>query len=308
MAELDEIMLLLRQQSDAFQAQMVALQADLQATKGLIQAERYGGGGETAPSISGFMRLDVPKFLGTDPDRWIFSFANYFTQLSTAKPLAIKWISPAERLERLSKEDALEGGDISILNSLVGYGSPRRVALDIQGLPMDVDLQANQKRRDVEFNVGDIVLVKLQPYRQVLERVEKVAYRLALPYSCKIHLVFHVSLLKPSLGTGEEQVTNLLEDEHEGQPVEQPLAICDTRIVLQKGIPVRQVLVQWNGRPPEEATWEWLLKFKIAYPSYHLEDKVIFEGEGNDTLGPELMAERPKKEKSKPVWHKDYVI
>ncbi|GJV31266.1 ty3-gypsy retrotransposon protein [Tanacetum coccineum] len=43
---------------------------------------------------------------------------------------------------------------------------------------------------------------------------------------------------------GEEQVVKLSNDEHEGQLVEQPLAIFDTLIVLQKGIPVRQVLVQ----------------------------------------------------------------
>ncbi|GKG07780.1 hypothetical protein Tco_0330749, partial [Tanacetum coccineum] len=78
---------------------------------------------------------------------------------------------------------------------------------------------------------------------------------------------------------------NLSEDEHEGQPMEQPLPICDTRIVLQKGVPVRQVLVQWSGRPPEEATCEWLSEFQEAYPSYHLKDKVISEGEKNVTPG-----------------------
>ncbi|GKA62967.1 hypothetical protein Tco_0762486 [Tanacetum coccineum] len=114
---------------------------------------------------------------------------------------------------------------------------------------------------------GDMVLVKLQPYRhvtlakrycnklakryygpfKVLERVGNVAYRLTLPDSSKIYPVFHVSLLKPFSRTGEEQVANLPEDKHE------------------------------DRRPPEEATWEWLLEFKIAYPSYHLEDTVILK-------------------------------
>ncbi|GJZ40818.1 ty3-gypsy retrotransposon protein [Tanacetum coccineum] len=190
-----------------------------------------------------------------------------------------------------------------------------------------METQANRTRRDVEFNVGNKVLVKLQPYRQVtlakrhsnklakryygpfeiLERVGKVAYRLALPDSSKIHPVFHVSLLKPFLGSDQEGVTNLPEEEHEGHPMEQPLAICATRVVLQNGIPARQVLVQWNGSSPEEATWEWLTDFQSTYPTYHLEDKVIFEGEGNVT--PTSQEEgRPKRVTTIPVWHKDYVV
>ncbi|GKE17836.1 ty3-gypsy retrotransposon protein [Tanacetum coccineum] len=62
---------------------MTALQADLQVTKGLIQAGHNDGGGETASLIPRSMRLDVPKFLRTDPDRWIFSITEYFTLLST---------------------------------------------------------------------------------------------------------------------------------------------------------------------------------------------------------------------------------
>nr|GEZ76128.1 hypothetical protein [Tanacetum cinerariifolium] len=64
---------------------------------------------------------------------------------TTSKPLAIKWISPAERQKQLNKGlcfncdnkcepevdviEAVESGDISILNCLAGHGSPRSLQL-----------------------------------------------------------------------------------------------------------------------------------------------------------------------------------
>ncbi|GKD59190.1 reverse transcriptase domain-containing protein [Tanacetum coccineum] len=353
MVELDEIRLLLRdqaaahkQQSKVFQVQMAVLQAELQATKGLIQAGCYGGGGQTASPIPRSMRLDVPKFLGTDPDRWIFSITEmdswrvYETVLGRVTMKILKERhrpGVMERMHLLIMSTKTFKVYIGSGETLLCENMCAQVTMDIQGLRMDVDLYvlptkgsnivlgiqwlqklgkvthdysmqtteftwldqgevlegfqreqgllllrgryfigAQSKLKEVYYPktkilkpvapvptaVWEVTLAKCYSNKlaikyygpfTVLERVEKVAYRLVLPDSSKTHPVFHVSLI-PFSGTGQEHAVNFSEDEHEGQSVEQPLAICDTRIVLQKGILVRQVLVQWSGRPPEEAT------------------------------------------------------
>ena len=79
---------------------------------------------------------------------------------------------------------------------------------------------ADTKRRELKFNVGDEVYLKLRPYRQIslawkrceklapkfygpytiIEEIEEVAYRLKLPPAASIHDVFHISQLKLKLG------------------------------------------------------------------------------------------------------------
>ncbi|GJS47940.1 ty3-gypsy retrotransposon protein [Tanacetum coccineum] len=191
-----------------------------------------------------------------------------------------------------------------------------------------MELKANKRRREIEFQVGDMVLVKLQPYRQltlakrlsnklakryygpyeVVERIGKVAYRLALPATSKIHPVFHVSILKAFLGKGDEAVTELPEEVQDGRPREQPVAVCDSREVLQNGKAIRQVLVQWDNGSPEEATWECLSDFQNAYPDYNLGDKVVFEERGNVTPAVQRSVRISRRKRNAPSWQQDFVM
>ncbi|KAJ9542331.1 hypothetical protein OSB04_028837 [Centaurea solstitialis] len=192
-----------------------------------------------------------------------------------------------------------------------------------------MEINANQKRREVEFVVGDKVLVKLRPYRQILvakrlsnklskrfygpfevsERIGKVAYRLILPETSKIHPVFHVSMLPRYKGEVEAGGVQALPiDFEKGSPIEQPLSICGVRSVLSRGKPSTQVLVQWTNSSPENATWEGLREFQLAYPDFHLEDKVLFEAKGNDTQPAVEGARRTRRVSVAPRWKRDYVM
>lgn len=86
------------------------------------------------------------------------------------------------------------------------------------------------------FQEGDLVLLKLQPYRQILlhhksvqklfscfygpfnvvPRIGEVAYKLDLPLSSKLHLVFHLSSLKAF--HGQQGVPSTLTFVHHGIP------------------------------------------------------------------------------------------
>lgn len=160
---------------------------------------------------------------------------------------------------------------------------------------------ADKHRTDREFKVGELVWLRLQPYKQrsakggpshklskrfygpfpILERVGAVAYRLQLSSVTKIHPVFHVSLLKKFVGDPSLSPKDLPEIFADSSPVLQPQKILASREILVNDTKVFQKLVQWEGLQPEEATWE----DQDSLPSniLNLEDKVPLIGGSNDT-------------------------
>ncbi|WVY92398.1 hypothetical protein V8G54_031486 [Vigna mungo] len=119
---------------------------------------------------------------------------------------------------------------------------------------------ADKKRIPKEFVVGDMVLVKLQPYFlwyfgpfSVVERIGAVAYKLLLPSSTKIHPVFHISQLKICHGNHTQPYVPLPLTVNEQFPIIQPMDILHTR---------------WEGMDEFEATWEDKDAFKLhIHPS-----------------------------------------
>jgi hypothetical protein len=166
-------------------------------------------------------------------------------------------------------------------------------------------LYADKKRRDVHFDIGDWVFLKLRPHRQqsvvkrihqklaprffgpyqIVQKIGEVAYKLQLPESSKIHPIFHVSQLKKAIGDyhpTEELPISLDADKSEVQPEK----LLSWRDKFEEGRHKKEWLVKWKGLDASDATWEDELLLKSQFPDLSLEDKAIFEGGDDDrTVG-----------------------
>ncbi|KAJ0026208.1 hypothetical protein Pint_07787 [Pistacia integerrima] len=100
-----------------------------------------------------------------------------------------------------------------------------------------------------------------------------VAYKLNLPEESRIYPVFHVSCLKKKLSPSVELSLNLPLLAANGTLAPKPDKVLQRRL-KEKGNQARvEVLVQWKGTQPEDATWEDLDEIKRNFPN--LEGKVF---------------------------------
>ena len=154
---------------------------------------------------------------------------------------------------------------------------------------------ADLKRRDIAYEVGDKVFLKVSPWRkilrfgkkgklsprfirpyEVLERIGPVAYRLALPLElAKLHDVFHVSMLW-RYRSGESHILPVQEIQvHEDLSYdEEPKAILarEVKQLRNKQVPLVKVLWQHHGR--EEANWELEATMKAQYLHFFTTSKI----------------------------------
>ena len=163
---------------------------------------------------------------------------------------------------------------------------------------------ADLKRRDIAYEVGDKVFLKVSPWRKILrfgkkgklsprfigsyevfERIGPVTYCLALPPELtKLHNMFHVSMLRRYLSDESHMLpmqdvqvqADLLYDE-------EPKAILarEVKNLWNKQVPLVKVFWQHHGR--EEVTWELEATMRAQYSQLfescmNFKEEILFKG------------------------------
>jgi hypothetical protein len=146
---------------------------------------------------------------------------------------------------------------------------------------------ADNRRRPLEFKVGDCVFLNVTPMSGVIrfgkkgklsprfvglfeitQRIGRLAYRIALPPDLiGTHEVFHVSMLRKYIANPDVIVKYEPLEIQEGLTyVEEPVRIVDKKeqVLCTKTIPIVKVL--WRNHGVEEASWEAEYDMRSRYP------------------------------------------
>ncbi|GJU20650.1 putative reverse transcriptase domain-containing protein [Tanacetum coccineum] len=136
---------------------------------------------------------------------------------------------------------------------------------------------ADNRRKPLEFEVGDKVLLKVSPWKgvmrfgtkgklapryvgpfKILKRIGPVAYRLRLPKELsEVYDTFHVSNLKKCLAEANLHVPlDEIKVDKTLHFVEKPVEIMDREVKTLKRSRISIVKVRWDSKHGPEFTWE----------------------------------------------------
>ncbi|TYK11888.1 ty3-gypsy retrotransposon protein [Cucumis melo var. makuwa] len=146
---------------------------------------------------------------------------------------------------------------------------------------------ADVRRKNLEFDVGDKVFLKVAPMKgvlrferrgklsprfvgpfEILKRIGPVAYRLALPPSLSVvHDVFHVSMLRKYVPDPSHVVDyEPLEIDENLSYTEQPVEVLAREVKMLRNRAIPLVKVLWGNHQVEEATCEREDYMRSRYP------------------------------------------
>ncbi|GJZ72794.1 putative reverse transcriptase domain-containing protein [Tanacetum coccineum] len=154
---------------------------------------------------------------------------------------------------------------------------------------------ADNRRKPLEFEVGDRVLLKVSPWKdmirfgkkgklapryvgpsEILERIGHVAYRLRFPKELSgVHNTFHMLNLKKCLADANLHVPlNEIKVDKTLRFVEEHVEIMDREIKSLKRSRISLVKVRWNSKRGPEFTWERKDHMKSKYPQLFVDHAV----------------------------------
>uniref|UniRef100_A0A2N9EM84 Reverse transcriptase n=1 Tax=Fagus sylvatica TaxID=28930 RepID=A0A2N9EM84_FAGSY len=169
------------------------------------------------------------------------------------------------------------------------YGRKCRspICWDEVGPRVDRRVMLTNEGKDLEFEVGDMVFLRVAPMKgvmrfgkkgklsprfvgpfEILEKIGPVAYRLALPPALSgIHNVFHVSMLRKYIPEPSHVLSyDQLQIKDDLSYEEVPIEILDRKehMLRTKSIPLVKVL--WRNHALKEASWEREDIMQSRYP------------------------------------------
>ncbi|GKA98129.1 putative reverse transcriptase domain-containing protein [Tanacetum coccineum] len=196
---------------------------------------------------------------------------------------------PMEKLARMYLKEA-KVGEVQLTGPEIVQETNEKIIQIKQRIQVARDRQKSYvdlKHKQMEFLVGDRVMLKVSPWKgvvrfgkrgklnpkyvgpfKVLEKFGAVAYKLELPQELsRVPNTFHVSNLKKCYA--DKPLAFLLDGLHIDDKlhfVEEPVKIMDRKVKRLKQSRIPIIKVQWNSKRGHEFTWEHEDQIRKKYP------------------------------------------